>query len=149
MFVYESYNVNDIEQLSMLVVVIHEGKGSYTHKKSSMEIVKPKVEKIEKIEKRLKCESCEKSYDSSLGLKLHVITVHEGKSLFNCDRCPKKFNHKSNYEYHYNKDHILKDQGINETNYHEHSENPMVAEILRRKENKQIKGIHLLLSLTL
>ena len=113
--------------------VVHEGKGQFLQRKKP-EAKQPK-EKIEKI-KRLNCSTCGKSYNSISGLKTHTETVHEGKELFNCDRCPKKFNYKSGFEYHYIKDHKLKDQGIDETNFNEHSENPLVAEFLRQKANR-------------
>ena len=112
--------------------VVHEGKGQFLQ----MEKPEPKQhkEKSDKI-KRLNCRTCSKSYNSISGLKSHMEIVHEGNHPFNCDRCPKKFSHKTWFEYHYTKDHTLKDQGIDEKNFNEHSENPLVAEILRLRSN--------------
>ena len=113
--------------------VIHEGKGQFSQTKKQE--AKEHKEKSDKI-KRLNCDTCGQSYNSDVGLKRHIEIVHEGKALINCDRCPKKFSYKSGFEYHYIKEHKLKDQGIDETNFNEHSENPLVAEILRTRANR-------------
>ena len=70
---------------------------------------------------------------SEKDLNLHTAVVHEGKKPFACDLCPMKYTAKNSLQHHVILQHELKDQGINETNFHEHSENPKVAEILRRK----------------
>ena len=53
--------------------------------------------------------------------------------MLTCERCPKKFTSKSYFNYHFTKDHKLKDLGIDESNYDQHSENPLVVEVLRVK----------------
>ena len=126
----KSYKMYSI--LKKHIGVVHEGKRFLQRKNPEAKQHKEKSDKI----KRLNCSTCGKSYGSTVGLKTHTETVHEGKELFNCDRCPKKFTYKSGLEYHYIKDHKLKDQGIDETNFNEHSENPLVAEILRQKSNR-------------
>ena len=112
--------------------VVHEGKQFLQRKKPETKQHKEKSDKI----KRLNCSTCGKSYGSTVGLKTHTETVHEGKEQINWDLCPKKFTYKSGFEYHYIKDHKLKDQGIDEMNFNELSENPLVAEILRKRSNR-------------
>ena len=113
--------------------VVHEGKKQFSQWKKQK--VKENKEKSDKI-KLLNCVTCGQTYNSGVGLKRHIEFVHEGKELFNCDLCPKKFSYKNGFEYHYIKEHKLKDQGIDETNFNEHSENPLVAEILRQRANR-------------
>ena len=66
-------------------------------------------------------------------MKRHTEVVHEGKELFNCDRCPKKFTYKNGLDYHFTLQHELRDKGIDESNFHEHPDNPHVIEIIRQK----------------
>ena len=83
--------------------------------------------------KKYKCAQCIKSYISERELSLHIAVVHEGKKPFACELCPQKYTAKDSLLYHITLQHELKDQGINESNFHEHADNPKVAEILRRK----------------
>ena len=50
-------------------------------------------------------------YNNVSGLKRHTEVVHEGKELFNCDRCPKKFTYKNGLDYHFTLQHELRDKG--------------------------------------
>ena len=113
--------------------VVHEGKREFSQRKKQE--AKEHKEKSNKM-KQLNCGTCGQSYNSGVGLKRHIEFVHEGKELFNCDRCPKKFSYKDGLEYHYIKDRRLKNQGIDETNFNIHSENPLVAKILRQKSDR-------------
>ena len=84
-------------------------------------------------EKKFKCDLCGKRYTSARDLDLHTAVVHEGKKPFACDLCPMAYTAKDSLRYHVTVQHELKDQGITEENFHEHSDNPRVAEILRKK----------------
>ena len=86
-------------------------------------------------QKKFKCDLCVKSYISERELNLHTAVVHEGKKPFACELCPMKYTAKDSLIYHITLQHELKDQGINETNFHEHMDNPKVAEVMRRKSN--------------
>ena len=91
--------------------------------------------------KKHKCDICGKRYSSEKDLKLHTDVTHEGKKPFECNLCPKAFTAKDSLWYHFTIEHELKDQGINETNFHEHTDNPKVAEILRRKSKTPVKAV--------
>ena len=91
--------------------------------------------------KKFKCDICSKRYYSEKDLNLHTAVAHEGKKPFACDLCPMKYTAKNSLQYHVILQHELKDQGINETNFHEYSDNPKVAEILRKKSKTPKKII--------
>ena len=91
--------------------------------------------------KKFKCDSCDKRCYSEKDLNLHTAVVHEGLKPFACDLCPMKYTAKNSLQHHVILQHELKDQGINETNFHEHNDNPKVAEILRRKSKTLKKTV--------
>ena len=91
--------------------------------------------------KKFKCDSCDKRCYSEKDLNLHTAVVHEGLKPFACDLCPMKYTAKNSLQHHVILQHELKDQGINETNFHEHNDNPKVAEILRRKSETLKKTV--------
>ena len=88
-----------------------------------------------------RCDICGKSYKSQSSLTSHISFVHEGRKPFGCDFCSKKYTSKDGLQYHVTIEHELKKLGIDHTNITEHSENPKVAEILRKRAHAPKKSV--------
>ena len=50
--------------------------------------------------KPFKCEECGKEFARSYKMKLHIQSVHEGKSLFPCDQCDASFSESNKLKRH-------------------------------------------------
>ena len=88
-----------------------------------------------------RCDICGKIYKSQSSLTSHISFVHEGRKPFGCDFCSKKYTSKDGLQYHVTIEHELKKLGIDHTNITEHSENPKVAEILRKRAHAPKKSV--------
>lgn len=54
----------------------------------------------------LTCNVCEKSFDRTHHLKVHIKTVHERIKSFGCEKCPKRFGQKSHLKRHVKEVHL-------------------------------------------
>ena len=50
--------------------------------------------------KNHKCETCGKEFSRAIGLRDHINSIHEGKSVYKCELCKKTFQNRSNLNRH-------------------------------------------------
>ena len=49
---------------------------------------------------RHNCGICDKKYEGTYALTVHIRTIHEGKKLFKCDICDKKYSTEKHLKRH-------------------------------------------------
>ena len=59
-----------------------------------------KMNLFHQIEKSQACDQCGEKFDNRRELKVHILSVHEGKQLHRCSFCTACFTAKINYKKH-------------------------------------------------